>query len=80
MKIRIDARKFAKFQSLQAEKSSIDKSLKELKANLGLPEATVNNIGEHVLVKSSNGDELGKWTVFRKPAFRMPACIVARIS
>ena len=79
MTIKIPKKLFAKYQALQAEKNSIQKSIDAVKLSMDLPKNMQRNVGQHIIV-DNDGDEIGKVTIFKKDSFVMPACIVSRIS
>lgn len=71
---------FRKFQKLKQAQKAFELKLKELAKMAGLPESKQFKRDCKGYFTDGNGVPVGKFSVFNKPEFMMPACKVCRIS
>lgn len=81
IKIRVrDAKAFAQWQRLSAAINAATVKREELSAKAGLPKSKQFKRDCKGYLVNGNGVPIGKFSVFTKAEFIMPACKVCRIS
>lgn len=79
IQITVKQSQWMEYKKLTAEKNALDKSIKQLVEDMGIPTAEKLGTGEFEIV-NGNKDIIGKVTVFEREAFKMPACTIRKIS
>jgi hypothetical protein len=81
IKIRLkNSQAFQKYLKLKAAEKAFKLKLDNLAKEAGLPESKKFKKDCRGFLVDGNNNPIGKFSVFKKPSFEMPACWVCRIS
>lgn len=79
MTIMVKSEDYAKFLRIRAASAALDRKAKALREGFGLPEATAENIGGHVIV-DGNKIPVGKFTVAARAGYEVKPGFVGKLS
>lgn len=77
--IKVPAADWQRFARLQRAERAIARLRKSVQESLGLPESNLANLGQWVIA-DGNGSPVGKFTVYERAGFQMPACIIGKVT
>lgn len=78
-RVTVEAELFARYKKLAAEKSALEKEVKNVLSQMNLPEASPETLGAYI-IENGNHDEIGKVSIFHRDSFVMPECNIRKVS